>query len=78
MQVNMGSVDRFIRFMVGAAFLVNIIILEPGVAGTIILLVLGGVMWFNSWTGYCPAYTPLGICTCGGTCQCGCDEKKAE
>ena len=78
MQINMGSADRFIRFMTGTAFLVNIIILEPGVAGTIILLVLGGLMWVTSWTGFCPAYKPLGICTCGGNCQCKSDEPKAE
>lgn len=78
MKENMGSADKFIRFMVGTAFLCNIIILEPGVFGTIVLLVLGGAMWATAWTGYCPAYKPLGICTCGGKCECNCDEKKAE
>jgi len=78
MQVNMGSADRFIRTMVGIAFLCNIIILEPGVFGTIVLLVLGGLMLGTAWTAYCPAYKPLGICTCGGECQCKCEEKKAE
>lgn len=78
MKENMGSVDKFIRSMIGIAFLCNIIILEPGVFGTIVLLVLGGLMIGTAWIGYCPAYKPLGICTCGGKCDCQCEEKKAE
>ena len=74
---NMGSVDKFIRSMVGTAFLVNIIILEPGVAGTIILLVLGVAMLASAWTGYCPAYKPFGICTCSGSASCACEAEAA-
>ncbi len=69
MQKNMGSTDSFIRTLVGIAFLVNIIILEPGVVGTIILLVLGLLNLGTAWFAYCPAYKPLGICTCPG-CEC--------
>ncbi len=74
MKNNMGSVDKFIRTMVGIAFLVNIIILEPGAIGTIVLLVLGFIMLGSAWVGYCPLYTPLGICTCSATCTCGTEE----
>jgi len=76
MQQNVGGPDKFIRFMVGISFLLNIIILETGPVGTIILLVLGLGTLASAWTGYCPAYKPLGICTCG-SCSCEC-EKKAE
>lgn len=78
MKSNMGSADKFIRFMVGTALLLNIIILEPGTTGTIILLVLGLVMWASAWTGYCPAYKSLGVCTCSGTCTCAVEEAPAE
>ncbi len=71
MQQNMGSADSFIRVLVGISFLVNIIILEPGIAGTIILLVLGVVFIATAWIHYCPAYKPLGICSCpcSGCCE---------
>jgi hypothetical protein len=76
MQQNMGSADSFIRSMIGIAFLVNIIILEPGAVGTIILFALGAVNIATAWIKYCPAYTPFGICTCPG---CGCSKtEKSE
>lgn len=78
MKSNMGSADKFIRFMVGTALLVNIIILEPGAVGTIILLVLGLAMWVSAWNGYCPAYKPFGFCTCTGPCTCSEEEAPAE
>ncbi|HOQ11364.1 MAG: hypothetical protein BWY23_02256 [Spirochaetes bacterium ADurb.Bin218] len=72
---NMGGPDKFIRTMVGIAFLLNIIILEPGVVGTVILLVFGLVMLGSAWIGFCPAYVPFGITTCGELSSC---EKKSE
>lgn len=69
----MGSADKFVRFMVGTALLLNIIILEPGAVGTTVLLVLGVAMWATAWTGYCPAYKPLGICTCPASATCTCE-----
>ncbi len=75
MQKNMGGADIFIRALVGIAFLLNIIILETGVLGSIILFALGAAMIITAWIGYCPAYTPLGICTCTDSCCCN---SKAE
>lgn len=78
MQQNMGSADSFIRTLVGIAFLLNIIILEPGAIGTIILLAFGIVNLATAWIKYCPAYAPFCVCTCSST-QCGCSEtKKSE
>lgn len=75
MKQNMGSADSFIRVLVGISFLVNIIILEPGVIGTIILLVLGVACLATAWIHYCHAYTLLGICSC--PC-CGCCETEKK
>jgi len=76
MQQNMGSADSFIRTLLGIAFLLNIIILAPGVIGTIILLVLGILNLATAWVKFCPAYKPFGVCTC--PC-CGCSEtEKSE
>ena len=77
MKQNMGSADSFIRVLIGISFLVNIIILEPGAIGTIILLALGVLNLATAWIRYCPAYTPLGICTCPCTCDCSDTEKSA-
>ena len=74
MQQNMGSADSFIRVLVGISFLVNIIIIEPGPVGTIILLALGIISLATAWIKYCPAYKPLGICTC----CCGSHTEKTE
>jgi len=75
MKQNMGSADSFIRTLLGISFLVNIIILEPGILGTIILLVLGVLNLATAWIKFCPAYLPLGICTC--PCDCTDTEKSA-
>jgi len=77
MQKNMGSADAFIRTLLGISFLVNIIILEPGCVGTVILLGLGLLNLGTAWIGYCPAYKPFGICTCPCNCECCETEKKA-
>lgn len=68
MRQNVGSADSFIRFLVGTAFLLNIIILEPSAVGTIVLLVLGCVFLATAGTHYCPLYSPLGICTTEEDC----------
>ncbi len=75
MKQNMGSADAFIRTLIGISFLVNIIILEPGVVGTIILLILGLLNLGTAWVKHCPAYTPFGLCTC--PC-CGCCETEKK
>ena len=77
MQQNMGSADSFIRTLIGISFLVNIIILEPGILGTIILLVLGLLNLGTAWVKICPAYVPFGICTGPCTCNCSDTEKCA-
>ncbi|HNU93098.1 MAG TPA: DUF2892 domain-containing protein [Spirochaetota bacterium] len=66
---NVGPADRYIRFMVGIAFLLNIIILEPGFFGGFLLFVAGAGLLFSAYTGSCWAYTLLKIDTCAGACQ---------
>lgn len=63
MKTNVGPSDRFIRFLVGISFLLNIVILEPAVIGTIILLVLGLVFLYTSYSSYCLLYDILNIST---------------
>ncbi len=70
MKKNVGQTDSYIRFMIGIAFLLNIIILDPAAIGTIVLLVLGVVFLATAFTRYCGLYTLFGVCTCeDGTCS---------
>jgi hypothetical protein len=68
MKMNTGKADRYVRFLTGVAFLLNIIILEPGVIGTIILLALGCSMLFSAFSGFCFMYDILKIKSCKETC----------
>ncbi|MCL1834089.1 MAG: DUF2892 domain-containing protein [Leptospirales bacterium] len=72
MKQNMGSSDSYIRVMIGIAFYVNILALQPSLCatGAIILFALGTLCMVTAWTKVCPAYGPLGICTCSGECEC--------
>lgn len=61
---NVGAADRYIRFLVGISLLLNIIILKPGLPGTILLLLSGVVMLYTSFAGFCGLYTILKINSC--------------
>jgi hypothetical protein len=76
MTKNTGTADRYIRFLIGVALLLNIIILEPGVFGSIVLLALGAGMLYSSFSGFCWVYGLLKIRTCGEDASCA-PEKKA-
>ena len=64
MEKNVGTVDAYIRFLLGISFFLNIIALDTGVIGTIILLALGLGMIVSAFTGYCWVYGLLKINTC--------------
>lgn len=60
----MGSVDKIIRFVLAALFVIlyftNVV---TGILG-IILLVLAGVFVLTSLVSFCPLYAPFGLSTC--------------
>jgi hypothetical protein len=64
MKKNMGSVDKIIRFVLAALFV--ILYFTNVVTGTvgIILLVLAGVFVLTSFISFCPLYAPFGLSTC--------------
>lgn len=64
MKKNMGSVDKIIRFILAALFV--ILYFTNVVTGTlgIILLVLAGVFVLTSFISFCPLYAPFGLSTC--------------
>jgi hypothetical protein len=70
MNKNVGLTDRYIRFMVGLAFFCNILALNTGVVGTVILLVLGSAMMYTSFSGYCLLYSLIKFNTCEEDTAC--------
>jgi hypothetical protein len=65
MKKNVGSADRYIRFIIGLGFIMNIFSLETAKLGTFILLALGLAMFYSAYTGYCFLYDMLKINTLG-------------
>ena len=63
MKKNVGSSDRYVRFLLGIGFIMNIFSLETGKLGSFILLALGLLMLFAVFTGYCFMYDILKINT---------------
>lgn len=74
MKKNVGDADSYIRFLFGIAFMLNIIILEPGIIGSIILLTLCIISFYTSFYKFCLLYKPFKICTTGE--ECNGDEEK--
>jgi hypothetical protein len=63
MKKNLGSLDKIIRFIVAAVFV--ILYVTHVVTGTIgiILLVLAGIFVLTSLVSFCPLYPLLGMNT---------------
>lgn len=62
MKINMGTVDRVVRVVVG------VVLAAVGFFGTtgvwsIVLYVLAVVMFVTAAVGFCPLYLPFGIST---------------
>ncbi|MBN1531553.1 MAG: DUF2892 domain-containing protein [Spirochaetes bacterium] len=77
MNKNIGSVDRYLRFLVGMALLLNVIILDVSRVAEFIIALFGVILVVTSITGFCLLYVPLKICTIPG-CECKSDtEAKA-
>ena len=59
MAVNMGTLDRILRAVVGAV-LIALVFVGPQTAWGW----LGAILLVTAFTGVCPAYSMLGIKTC--------------
>jgi len=60
MKQNVGGIDRAVRILVGAALIGGSLAGVIGIWGWI-----GVVPLLTGAVGWCPAYCPLGIKTCG-------------
>jgi hypothetical protein len=76
MNMNVGSVDRYIRFMIGMGLLCNVIILDASRVCEFFIALLGVILVVTAFTGFCPLYVPLKICTVRG-CEC-CKDSEAN
>lgn len=61
MEKNVGGADRVIRFIVGIALISMLFLVDGGVKW---IGLLGFVMLFTAFVGFCPLYKPFGINTC--------------
>ena len=65
MKKNMGSADRWIRFLLAAtAIILYITHVISGAIG-ITIIVIAGIFLLTSFVGSCPLYSLFGINTCG-------------
>lgn len=64
MTTNVGTIDRVLRFIVGAGLIAWALGLLPGVAASPWGWI-GAVLVGTALLGYCPPYSLLGINTCG-------------
>ncbi len=65
MKANVGTVDRVIRFVAGAAVLAFGIMGDLASPWNVVAMVVGGVLIATAAIGWCPPYALLGINTCG-------------
>lgn len=71
MKKNIGTIDRVLRILLGLA------IIAYGVINHSWLGAIGAIPLLTALIGFCPAYCPLGLNTCGksgGCCGGKCDK----
>ncbi|WCN37920.1 YgaP family membrane protein [Aneurinibacillus uraniidurans] len=61
LQKNVGGIDRILRVILGVVLISLLFILHGGVKW---IGLLGLVMFFTAFVGWCPLYKPFGINTC--------------
>jgi uncharacterized membrane protein YccC len=66
MSTNVGAIDRAVRILVGLALMSLALGLIPGWPATAWGWI-GIVPFLTGIVGYCPAYSLLGVSTCGQT-----------
>jgi len=68
MSVNIGSLDRLVRLVVGLLLVIapfaTTIALFQGTAATVISVIVGAVLVLTALTRVCPLYAMLGMRTC--------------
>jgi len=69
MSVNVGTVDRFLRFVVGLALIIIPFVtsagLFEGMTPKIVAAVIGAVLVVTALARSCPLYWLFGLRTCG-------------
>lgn len=74
LEKNVGLIDRIFRAIFGTAFVLGGIVYLAGIA-LFTSVFVGTVLIITAFTAACPAYSVLGISTCGHPC---CDVRRKE
>ena len=64
MSMNIGTVDRFLRIVVGLALIAWALGIIPGVEGAVWGWI-GVIPLLTAFFGFCPLYRIIGVNTCG-------------
>ncbi len=62
---NIGSVDGYIRFLIGVSLVINALIFNSATVTTVALLVFGTIVLATCYSGYCLLYSFFNIGTVG-------------
>ena len=65
MKPNIGTIDRTLRFIVGASLIAYGVINHSWIGA------IGVIPLLTAFIRFCPLYCPLGISTTGGGNKCG-------
>ena len=65
MKPNIGTIDRILRFIVGASLIAYGVINQSWIGA------IGVIPLLTAFIRFCPLYCPLGISTTGGVNKCG-------
>ena len=64
MTANVGSADRIIRIIVGLILVLLPFISGWGFLGTVVSVLVGGVLVVTALVRFCPLYRLIGVRTC--------------
>ena len=64
MTANVGSVDRSIRIILGLALVALGFLAGWSTLGTIVSVVIGGILVVTALVRFCPLYRLIGVRTC--------------
>lgn len=68
MTINVGTIDRILRFIIGALLIIvpltGLFGIAPGTAVTVVSVVIGIVLIGTAFFRFCPLYRLLGMSTC--------------
>ena len=64
MNVNVGTIDRIVRYALSFGLFGAALALNVPKAGSVVMAVFAGLLFCSATSRVCPVYVPFGITTC--------------